>query len=512
MTGKRTRDLILILGDQLTESLDMIAEADSEKDCIVMMEVNEEATYVAHHCHKIILIFSAMRHFAKQLTDKGFCVHYIELDDSDNHHSLDGNIQHLVSTYRPESLKLTEPGEYRVLEIMQNWKKNLGIPVEIYDDNRFYCSIRQFKQWAHNKKQLRMEYFYRWMRQRTEILVNNGQPEGGQWNFDENNRQPADPDMDFPTPPSFKLDDITQMVKALVKKQFKQHIGQVDTFNLAVTHRSARYALTHFIKRALDQFGTYQDAMLLEEYTLFHSQLSAYMNIGLLTAREVVCAVIDAYHCHQLSLNSVEGFVRQILGWREYMRGMYWLYMPDYKSMNFLKHDTPLPTFYWTAKTDMRCLQHAIEQTIQTANSHHIQRLMITGNFALLIGVLPDAICEWYLAVYADAFEWVELPNTLGMSQFADGGKIASKPYISSGNYINKMSNFCKHCRYNVKAKLSEDACPFNVLYWHFLIKHEKKLRNNPRMGFAYRHIDKLPDKDKKTINQRAKAFIASLK
>lgn len=511
MTGNDFNQVILLLGDQLTPTLGCFEHIDKQNDIILMMEVDEEATYVQHHAFKIILIFSAMRHFAKALLEAGYRVHYLHIDDPNNLQSFDKNIQQFLKENTAQRLILTEPGEYRIQEKFAEWTSKLDIPVEIEVDNRFYCTRQAFADWAKNKKQLRMEFFYREMRKKTGILMHGDNPIGGQWNYDADNRNPANSKLKFPTPPTFKHNKITKDVIELVKKRYKKHLGNPDEFNFAVTHNDALKALQHFTAHALKHFGTYQDAMWQGEYTLFHSQLSMYMNIGLLTPHDIIDAVLKAYKSQKIELHNVEGYIRQILGWREYMRGLYWLKMPQYKDQNYFKHDTPLPNFYWTGKTDMACMRHAITQTIETATSHHIQRLMVTGNYALLIGVVPDEICEWYLAVYADAFEWVELPNTLGMSQFADGGVIASKPYISSGNYINKMSNFCKGCAYNVKEKLTEDACPFNFLYWDFLIRHEKQLKPNPRLKFAYNHVSKMSNADKQVIRKRAADYKANL-
>lgn len=511
MSGNQYRHAILLLGDQLSLSLDCFKQADKDSDVILMMEVQEEAAYVPHHVHKIIFTFSAMRHFAQQLQQKGYKVFYLPIDDPRNQQSLDKNIYQFLNENTVEALILTEPGEFRIQEKFAAWSTSLTIPVEVEVDTRFYCSRQAFADWSKGKKQLRMEFFYREMRKKTGILMHHDKPIQGKWNFDTDNRKPPNSSLKFPTIPTYSPDKITKQVIAIVKKHYQDNMGDPDSYQLGVTHADAQHALQHFIKHGLEYFGTYQDAMMKDEYTLFHSQLSIYLNAGLLTPAEVVEAVCEAYKKRHIAINHVEGYIRQILGWREYMRGLYWLEMPAYKEQNYFNHKSALPAFYWTGETDMACMQHAITQTIDTATSHHIQRLMITGNFALLIGVLPDAICEWYLAVYADAYEWVELPNTLGMSQFADGGIIASKPYISSGNYINKMSNFCNDCPYNVKEKLTDDACPYNYLYWAFLITHEKKLRKNTRLAFAYKHIDKMSDKDKSALLRKKRDYLASI-
>jgi len=503
-TMKNNR-LIVLLGDQLCHQISSLDCFDPNNDSILMMEVMQEATYVKHHVHKITLLFSAMRHFADELKRKKFKVHYITLDDPANQQSFSQNLIYHLKQNHFDEIVITEPGEYRVLEMIAEWRDTLPIPVTVRADNRFYCSIVDFYAWAKGKKQLRMENFYRLMRQKTGILMQADQPIGGRWNFDHDNRKPANNNVHFPPRPTLPRSQITQQVIALVKKQFPDHMGDPENFQLAVTRDQALLILDDFIANHLRDFGTYQDAMLNHEYSLNHSFLSAYINCGLLTAREVIQRAEQAYKQKKAPINSAEGFIRQILGWREFIRGIYWLKIPEYRDLNYFNARRALPDFYWNANTDMACMRHAIKQTLETATSHHIQRLMLTGNFALLYGADPAQVCEWYLAVYADAYEWVELPNTLGMALFADGGIVGSKPYAASGNYINKMSNFCQDCRYNVKEKLSEQACPFNYLYWAFLIRHEKKLANNMRMKFAYQHIKKLSESEKQKYLNRAK-------
>ncbi len=504
-------NLILVLGDQLSSSISSLSDCNPKNDIIVMMELLDEATYVKHHPYKIILIFSAMRHFAQELTQKGYNVTYIKFNAMQNKHNFTDTLSIIINKTKPQKITVTEPGEYRVLEMIQQWQKIFKIPVSILEDTRFYCTIEKFKQWAKGKKQLRMEHFYRKMRKDTDILMKQGKPIGDKWNYDSDNRQAPPKDKTFKTPPQFSPDTITQQVIKLVKKHFSKHFGVIDHFAFAVTRQDAKKCLNFFCQHHLHQFGTYQDAMLLDEYNLYHSQLSMYLNIGLLLPNEIIDKTLETYHNKNIALHNIEGFIRQILGWREFIRGMYWLHMPTYKELNFLNHKNKLPELFWTGETNMACVKHCIQQTRETATSHHIQRLMITGNLALLLHTDPNEVCEWYLSVYADAFEWVELPNTLGMSQFGDGGIIASKPYISSGNYINKMSNFCTNCHYNVKHKIEDNACPFNFLYWHFLITHKKKLENNPRLKFAYNHINKLSQQDIKKIKTKASSFQKSL-
>jgi len=469
-----------------------------------MMEVKEEAVYVPHHLQKIILIFSSMRHFANELQQKNFKIDYMTLDTKHNKHSFTDNVKMYLDKHHAKKVIITEPGEYRVLEMIESWESLFKVPVEMRCDDRFFCSIEQFKSWAKDKKSLRMETFYRAIRKKTGVLMSNGEPVGDKWNFDKENRKPPKKGMAFPPRKIFKPDEITENVIKLVKKNFSDHFGEAEPFHFAVTRKQALSALNHFIKYHLAHFGDYQDAMIEDEYYLHHSILSPYLNLGLLSAHEVVAKAERAYHENNLPINAVEGFIRQIIGWREFIRGIYWLHMPRYVTLNALNAKAALPDFYWTGETNMSCLRHAIKQTRETATSHHIQRLMVTGNFAMLLGVKPVEICDWYLAVYADAFEWVELPNTLGMSQFADGGILASKPYAASGNYINKMSNFCKQCHYNVKERTGENACPFNALYWDFIIRNLNEFKNNPRMSFVTQQAAKMSKHDKDAVKKRA--------
>ncbi len=376
------------------------------------------------------------------------------------------------------------------------------------EDDRFVATHAEFRAWAEGRKQLRMEYFYREMRRKTGLLMDGDQPEGGKWNYDAENRKPAKSDLFMPTPMRTDPDAITIDVLGLVTRRFDNHFGDLEPFWFGVTRAHAEAALDHFIEVALAKFGDYQDAMLEGEKFLYHSLLSLYINAGLLDPLDVCKRVEDAYQAGEAPLNAAEGFIRQIIGWREYVRGIYWLKMPDYVDENFFGNTRALPDFYWTAETDMACLRAAISQTKEEAYAHHIQRLMVTGNFALLAGIDPKQVHEWYLAVYADAYEWVELPNTLGMSQFGDGGVLGSKPYASSGNYINKMSDHCKGCSYSVSQKTGDGACPFNPLYWDFLHRNRDKLAGNPRMAQMYRTWDRMSaDKQADYLESAAKVL-----
>ena len=503
--------IILILGDQLSIDIASLRHADPQTDIVLMAEVQEEATYAPHHKKKIAFVFSAMRHFAKDLEATGWRVSYSQLTDSQNTGSLRGEVKRAVIEHQAKGVLATSPGEYRLKSDMQTWSDDLGVDVTCYEDTRFLASEEEFRNWAQGRKQLRMEYFYREMRRKSGLLMQGGKPEGGKWNYDKENRKAAYADHFTPAPFAEPPDEITQGVLSLVEKAFPNNFGELHPFQCAVTRSGALKALAQFVEHALPRFGDFQDAMLRDNPFLYHSILSLYINAGLLDPLEVCRRVERAYYDGHAPLNAVEGFIRQIIGWREYMRGIYWLHMPGYTDENYFGATRPLPDFYWTAETDMACMSAAISQTRDEAYAHHIQRLMVTGNFAMLAGVDPKAVHEWYLGVYFDAYEWVEAPNVIGMSQFSDGGLLGSKPYAASGNYINRMSDYCADCRYDVKEKTTAGSCPFNSLYWDFLIRNEDKLRGNPRLGQVYRTWDKMSDEKKDAYRSRANQFIQTL-
>jgi deoxyribodipyrimidine photolyase-related protein len=499
--------LRFILGDQLTRDVASLADL-APGDTILMVEVANEATYVRHHQQKIAFIFSAMRHFAEGLRREGLTVDYVRLDDPANTGSFDGELARAVSRHRPDRVVVTEPGEWRVLCAMRAWEDSLGLPVEIRDDDRFYASRARFRRWAEGKKALRMEFFYREMRRESGLLMDGEEPVGGQWNFDHDNRKSLPGNLALPKRQRFEPDAITRDVLDLVARRFGNHFGDLEPFGWAVTREDALEALDHFIAACLPDYGDYQDAMRQGEPFLYHSIISPYLNIGLLTAREVCERAEKAGRKGHAPINAVEGFIRQILGWREYVRGLYWLKMPDYAETNALGAARPLPWFFWTGETGMNCLSQVIGETKRHAYAHHIQRLMVTGNFALLAGLSPREVEEWYLVVYADAYEWVELPNVHGMVLYADGGLLASKPYAASGAYIDRMSDYCSGCRYDPAIKAGPKACPFNPLYWNFLIENEKKLAGNPRMAMPYRTLAKFTAARRAEIVADAKAFL----
>lgn len=498
-----------IFGDQLSHSISSLADANPSTDPIVMCEVMSEATSVAHHQKKLVFLFSAMRHFAESLRERGFSVTYVPLDDPHNTGSFESELDRLMTALSISSVIVTEPSEYRLLSWLESLAAN-NPSITIRPDDRFLCSKDAFSTWAKGRKSLRMEYFYREMRQRYGILMDQGKPVGGQWNYDSENRKPPTDTLDSPPPFTVPESAITRDVKALIARHFSHHFGDIDPFFYAVTREHAQQALQAFISDRLPQFGTYQDAMVESNPWLFHSHISLYINCGLLSPMECIEAAQEAYYAHQAPLNSVEGFIRQILGWREYIRGFYWHHMPNYVDMNALSANRPLPRAYWTGDISLNCVKQCISDTKQHAYAHHIQRLMVLGNFALLIGVSPRELSDWFLSVYADAYEWVELPNVYGMALFADGGLLASKPYASSGSYINKMSTYCRQCRYSPTVKTGASACPFNYLYWDFIRRHESELGHNPRMRMIMASFRAMSPDKKATLFEDARRFLAS--
>ena len=504
--------LRLILGDQLNGSHSWYSDPPDVAE-YVMMEVRSETDYCAHHIQKVIAFFKAMREFADTLEVKGFKVHYISLDDSSNLQSLSNNIASLCSSGRFGSFHYQAPDEARVDAELIELTKKLTLPSVQFDSEHFYTSRSEVAELFKGKKQYLMESFYRRMRVKHQVLMDGAAPLGGQWNFDAENRKRLPKDHPIPKPPTFAA-DVSSLFKMITKSGVRT-IGDVDpkSFSWGTSRAQALSLLEHFCTKLLPSFGTYQDAMTEEHDTLFHSQLSFAINIKLISPKEVVDRAIEAFHNSggAITLPQIEGFVRQILGWREYMRGMYWALMPKLSTDNFLMHTRPLPAFFWDGNTKMKCVSHAVKQSLRTGYAHHIQRLMITGNFALLAGIDPAEVDAWYLGIYCDAIEWVQLPNTRGMSQFADGGKIATKPYVSSANYINKMSHYCAGCWYDKEKRVGDRACPFNSLYWNFFIRHRDTLEKNPRIGMAYRNIDRMSDSDLKDISRQASTYLKNI-
>jgi len=506
------KTLRVILGDQLSQRISSLKECHKNNDIILMCEVIEEAKYVKHHQKKIAYIFSAMRHFAEELKNQNHIVIYTKLDDDNNAGSFTSEVANAIKKHNITDIHITEPSEYRVLADINLWQQKFEINVSILPDDRFLCSKDEFISWAGSRKQLTMEYFYREMRKKYSILMQDDKPVGDKWNFDSENRKTISTKEEIPKPIVFKPDSITKEVIKLVNERFSDHFGDLEPFELATTRAEAILALKDFVENRLHNFGDYQDAMIEGEPILYHSYISFYINSGLLLPIECIKAAQREYHRGNAPLNAVEGFIRQILGWREYIRGVYWLKMPSYADENFFAAKRKLPELYWSGKTDMNCLHQCVSETKKNAYAHHIQRLMVLGNFSLLIGVDPKELNEWFLIVYGDAYEWVELPNVSGMVLFADGGFLASKPYAAGGSYINKMSNYCKNCKYKISKKTGEDACPFNYLYWNFMITNRDKLKNNYRLAMIYKSYDKMADDKKQTIKSDSEKFLKELK
>ncbi len=492
------RHLVIVLGDQLDLEASAFDGFDPAQDCVWMAEVAQESTHVPSAKPRIALFLSAMRHFAQALRERQWPLAYTRLDDKGNCGWLAGELRLAIARLQPAALVMTAPGDWRVLQSLREVAADCGLPLDIRDDRHFFSTVREFAEHAKGRKQLRLEYWYRALRQKHGILMDDGQPAGGQWNFDADNREafgktgPAG----LRAPLRFEPDATTREVLALVGSRFADHAGALESFGWPVTRAQALQALEDFIAHRLPLFGRFEDAMWAGEPWLYHSQLSAAMNLKLLTACEVVQAAEHAWRTGSAPIEAVEGFIRQILGWREYVRGIYWTQMPSYLERNALQAQEPLPEFFWTGDTDMACLRDALTQTLTHGYAHHIQRLMVTGLYLLLRGVKPQEAHAWYLSVYVDAVEWVELPNTLGMSQYGDGGLMASKPYIASGKYIQRMGNHCKGCRYDPAQATGPTACPYTTLYWDFLMRHETLLASNPRMGMQVRNLARLtPDK-----------------
>ena len=505
------KTLRLILGDQLNHQHSWFQQVD-ENVVYVMMEVRSETDYVVHHIQKVVAFFQSMRLFVDELELKGHQVVYLKLDDSENKQSFTENIRWIFQKYEVESIEYQLPDEYRVDHELKSLSEALNLSVCVVDSEHFFTSRTEFAEFFTGKKQFLMESFYRYMRKKHDILMVAGQPEGNKWNFDSDNRKKIPANHSIIQPYLFHR-DVTEIVDMIQKTGVKT-MGEIDEkqFIWPVTRNESLELLNFFVEYCLPYFGTFQDAMTLEAWSVYHSRISFAMNVKLISPKEVINKVIlHNRQNNEISLNQVEGFVRQILGWREYMRGIYWMHMPEYDSLNFFNHENKLPDWYWTGETKMKCLSHSIKQSLQFSYAHHIQRLMVTGNFALLAGIHPDEVDRWYLGIYIDASEWVEITNTRGMSQFADGGIVGTKPYVSSANYIDKMGSYCSKCLYNSKLKVGEKACPFNSLYWHFYARNEQLLRKNPRIGMAYVTLDKMQPQVKEELLKQAELYLSKI-
>jgi len=504
------KKLILILGDQLNIDSTALEDIDVAVDEIVMIESAHEAQHVWSHKARIALFLSAMRHFAEELKSQDLPLTYIQhspqaIVEVLRGKMIEGKFTHLICV---------EPGEWRLKKNLEDLAAELHIALEMRLDNHFYCTQADFRDWVANKKELRLEYFYRLMRKTHGILIDSeGNPEGGQWNFDRDNRKPfpkKGPGL-IPSPEFFQPDAITKAVLLEVEERYADHPGSLAHFQWPVTRSQALKALEGFVEHRLATFGIYEDAMWTDTPFGWHSLLSSALNLKLLNPREVIAAVLLAWKKQDLELATVEGFIRQIVGWREFIRGMYYLDMPQMALDNYYDHQNALPDWYWTGKTRMKCMQEAIGQTLEYGYAHHIQRLMVTGNFALLAEILPQEVCDWYLAVYIDAIEWVELPNTAGMALFASGGRFTSKPYVASGAYIKRMSNYCGSCQYKPDIRFGEGACPFTNLYWNFLIKHRPQFEASPRTRLMTANLSRISDADQQSIQVYAKGLLGDL-
>ncbi len=501
-----THTLRLLLGDQLNLAHPWFQTVD-DTVCYCLFETRSEATYAQHHIQKVVAFFLAMRHFAAELSTKGHRVIYRQLDEQPELESITDHLQQLLALTQAQRFEYQLPDEYRLDQALTQFAQALPIPSKAYDTAHFLAGRNSVADLFRGKKGYLMETFYREMRRRHHILMEqNGEPLTGQWNYDSENRKKLPASQAIPPSLHFRR-DVNQIVAQLEKLAIPT-IGylQADRFDQPVTRAEALAVLADFCQHRLPFFGTYQDAMTDRDPFLFHSRISFVMNVKLISPLEAVQAAIAAWEAapDRISYNQLEGFVRQIVGWREYMRGVYWAEMPTYALENFFDHQAPLPDWYWTGDTKMKCLGHSIQQSLHTAYAHHIQRLMISGNFALLLGVHPDAVDAWYLGIYMDALEWVEITNTRGMSQWADGGLLATKPYVSSANYIHKMGDYCQSCEYNYKEKTGENACPFNSLYWDFLERNKRLLANNFRMKMVYKVWQKFSHTQQKDILARA--------
>lgn len=509
---KKYKKLRLILGDQLNLQHSWFNLTEPET-LYVLMEVRSETDYVWHHIQKICAFFAAMNQFAADLNKRGHDTIYLKLDDPENKQGFSANCAALIKTYHVEEFHYQLPDEYRLDQELKSFCSELTIPVKSFDTEHFYTGREELGEFFYGKKGILMENFYREMRKKHHILISGSEPEQGKWNFDEENRKKL-PKNHKPSPPLVFNNDVSSEYKRIKGAGIKT-IGRIDPANFywPINRVQALELLSYFVKNCLPLFGTFQDAMHTDEWSLYHSRLSFSMNTKMLSPKEVIDAAIIAWHTDKkaVTINQVEGFVRQILGWREYMRGIYWLKMPGFESLNYFSHDIKLPDWYWTGKTKMNCLKCSISQSLDHAYAHHIQRLMITGNFALLAGIKPDDVDLWYLGIYIDAIQWVEITNTRGMSQYADGGITGSKPYTGSANYIHKMSNYCDGCFYDRRQKTGEKSCPFNSLYWNFHDRHRKLLKNNPRLSMVYKIWDHMNTEEREAILLRAEQCLNDL-
>ena len=483
--------LLLVLGDQLNPDSALLDDFDPACDRLWMAEVADEAQRVPSSKPRVAMFLAAMRQFADSIRQRGWPIDYLRLGEH-SHASLVAALQSAIDQNRPAKVGFVMPGEWRLRQALRAAIEEAGVECVEYPDRHFYCAPDEFADWARGRKQYRMEHFYRRMRRLHGVLMEDEtNPVGGSWNFDAKNRGSfgRQGPGQLPTPRRFLPDAVTESALRDVQQYFPQHTGSLEDFDWPLTPEQAEQALDDFVEHRLAEFGRYQDAMWTDQPWLYHARLSAALNLKLISPRKVVGAAVRALQEERVPIEAVEGFVRQILGWREYVRGVYWLRMPEFAEDNALDHQAPLPWLYWSGETEASCLKQSVDQTLRYGYAHHIQRLMVLGNFALLLGVAPSSIHRWFLAVYVDAVEWVELPNVLGMSQYADDGQMVSKPYVASGAYIKRMSNYCQHCRFDPAQAVGETACPFTTLYWDFLDRHQARFSNHPRTALQWRAL-----------------------
>ncbi len=504
----RARRLLIVFGDQLDKSAPALTGLDREQDAVLMVEVEDEARRGPSHKQRVVMFLAAMRHFASTLQDDGYRVEYVTLDHADNTQSFQSEIERVGRKVEAEQLVATQPGEWRVLDAVAAAADTLGVPHEVLPDEHFFTALEDFDRWAEGRSRLTMEYFYREQRKRLGILVDDdGKPEGGDWNYDSENRESFDSAPDVRAPYTPRPDDITLEVCELVERRLSDLPGKLepDEFRWPVTPTTARRALDDFIEHRLGRFGTYEDAMWSGEPVLYHSMLSAALNLKLLDPRDCVEAAVKAYENGDAPLNSVEGFVRQLIGWREFIRGVYWREGRDYRDRNGLRQYGELPEFFWNAETEMACLADCLRPVVDSAYSHHIPRLMVIGNFAMTAGIQPRAIGDWFYGMYTDAVDWVTTPNTIGMAMHADHAVVGTKPYAASGKYVKRMGNYCSSCRYDVNERSGPDACPFNVFYWDFLRRNRDRFEDNNRMAMMLKNLDRMADDEAEAITRDAR-------
>ena len=508
----RAGTLALVLGDQLNRASPVLAGLDRTQDTVLMVEAPDEATHVWSHKARIALFLAAMRHCAEDLRRDGVPLAYLAIG-THAHASLGDAWRKEIAARRPARVRCVEPGDWRVLEMLQRACEEAGVALDVVPDPHFLCTREDFESWAGDRDTLRMEFFYRWMRRRTGVLMDGDDPAGGRWNYDAENRKGfgAKGPGRVPPRPMFAPDPITRDALADVERHFPGHPGSLASFNWPVTPHDARRALDAFVRERLPQFGRFQDAMWTGMPFGWHALLSAAMNLKLLDPRDVLAVAEGAYRSGRAPLAATEGFVRQALGWREFVRGVYWRDMPGLAEANHFGHERPLPAWYWTGETGMNCMRETIGQTLAHGYAHHVQRLMITGNFALITELSPQAVCDWYLAAYVDAVDWVERPNTAGMALYADGGRFTSKPYAASGQYVRRMSNFCTGCRYDPAQRTGATACPVTVLYWNFVLAHEAELAAQPRTALMAGNARRIGEDERRRIRLDAERLLSAI-